>query len=118
MYERQHGSDMEVGSYAHRAILMDPDDIPSIEESALSPTELPFTHEDFDLQLEQALELMPEILGVEGAGIRHAINGLLSLTPGRHADPRRDARGEGPLVGRRGLDQGGAGDRARRSPSG
>ena len=81
MYERQNGSDMEVGSYAHRSILMDPDEIPSIEESALSPTELPFTSEDFDLQLEQALELMPEILSVEGAGIRHAINGLLSLTP-------------------------------------
>ncbi|MCA9970163.1 MAG: FAD-dependent oxidoreductase, partial [Anaerolineales bacterium] len=28
-----------------------------------------------------ALELMPEILGDEKAGIRHAINGLLSLTP-------------------------------------
>jgi glycine cleavage system aminomethyltransferase T len=81
MYERQHGSDMEVGSYAHRSILMDADDIPSIEESALSPTELPFTKEDFDPQLEQALELMPDILGDESVGIRHAINGLLSLTP-------------------------------------
>jgi glycine cleavage system aminomethyltransferase T/glycine/D-amino acid oxidase-like deaminating enzyme len=80
MYERQNGSDMEVGSYAHRAILMDPDDIPSIEQSALSPTELPFTSEDFDPQMEDALELMPEILTAEGAGIRHAINGLLSLT--------------------------------------
>jgi glycine cleavage system aminomethyltransferase T/glycine/D-amino acid oxidase-like deaminating enzyme len=81
MYERQHGGDLEVGSYAHRAILMDADDIPSIEASALSPTELPFTREDFDLQLEQALELMPDILGDESVGIRHAINGLLSLTP-------------------------------------
>jgi glycine cleavage system aminomethyltransferase T/glycine/D-amino acid oxidase-like deaminating enzyme len=81
MYERQNGSDMEVGSYAHRPILMDPDDIPSNEEAALSPTELPFTSDDFDPQLEQALELFPEILTVEGAGIRHAINGLLSLTP-------------------------------------
>jgi glycine cleavage system aminomethyltransferase T/glycine/D-amino acid oxidase-like deaminating enzyme len=81
MYERQNGSDMEVGSYAHRTIIVEPDDIPSIEESALSPTELPFTSEDFDVQLEQALELMPEILAVEGAGIRHSINGLLSLTP-------------------------------------
>jgi glycine cleavage system aminomethyltransferase T/glycine/D-amino acid oxidase-like deaminating enzyme len=81
MYERQNGSDMEVGSYAHRPILMDPDNIPSNEEAALSPTELPFTSEDFDPQLEQALELFPDILTVEGAGIRHAINGLLSLTP-------------------------------------
>ena len=80
-YERQHGADMEVGSYAHRAILMDPDDVPSIEASALSPTELPFTKEDFDPQMEQALELMPDILGDERVGVRYAINGLLSLTP-------------------------------------
>ncbi len=80
-YERQHGSDMEVGSYAHRAILHRPDDIPSIEQASLSPTELPFTQDDFDPQLEQALELMPELLGADGAEIRYAINGLLSLTP-------------------------------------
>jgi glycine cleavage system aminomethyltransferase T/glycine/D-amino acid oxidase-like deaminating enzyme len=80
-YERQHGADMEVGSYAHRPILHDPEDIPSIEQSKLSPTELPFTEEDFDPQLEQAFELMPELLGAEGAEIRYAINGLLSLTP-------------------------------------
>ncbi len=80
-YERQNGNDMEVGSYAHRPILMEPKDIPSIEEAAMSPTELPFTEDDFEPQLEQALELMPEILGDEKAGIRHAINGLLSLTP-------------------------------------
>ena len=81
MYERQNGNDMEVGSYAHRPILMEADEIPSIEEARLSPTELPFTQEDFEPQLEQALELMPELLGDERAGIRHAINGLLSLTP-------------------------------------
>ncbi len=81
MYERQHGGDLEVGSYAHRTIHMDADDIPSIAASALSPTELPFTQEDFELQMEQALELVPEVLGDETVGIRHAINGLLSLTP-------------------------------------
>ncbi len=80
-YERQHGADMEVGSYAHRAILHDPTDIPSIEQAKLSPTEMPFTADDFDPQLEQALELMPDALGAEGAEIRYAINGLLSLTP-------------------------------------
>jgi glycine cleavage system aminomethyltransferase T/glycine/D-amino acid oxidase-like deaminating enzyme len=84
MYERQHGGDMEVGSYAHRPILVAPDDIPSIEESALSPTELPFTQDDFDPQLAQALELMPELLGDEKAGIRYAINGLISMTPDGH----------------------------------
>jgi glycine cleavage system aminomethyltransferase T/glycine/D-amino acid oxidase-like deaminating enzyme len=81
MYERQNGGDMEVGSYAHRPILHRPGDIPSIEASQLSPTQLPFTQDDFDEQMEDALELFPEALTVEGAGVRHAINGLLSLTP-------------------------------------
>jgi glycine cleavage system aminomethyltransferase T/glycine/D-amino acid oxidase-like deaminating enzyme len=81
MYERQNGSDMEIGSYAHRPILYEPDDIPSIEEAKLSPTELPFTREDFEPQMAHALELLPELLDDKDAGIQHAINGLLSLTP-------------------------------------
>ena len=80
MYERQDGTGLEIGSYAHRPILMESDEIPSIEESALSPTELPFTQADFELQMEQALELMPEIVGDETVGQRYAINGLLSVT--------------------------------------
>ncbi|MGH8921021.1 MAG: NAD(P)/FAD-dependent oxidoreductase, partial [Actinomycetes bacterium] len=59
MYERQHGSELEIGSYAHRPILLDPSDIPSNEAAALSPTEMPFTADDFDPQMEHALELMP-----------------------------------------------------------
>jgi len=84
MYERQHGGDMEVGSYAHRPMIVAPDDIPSIEEAVLSPTEMPFTQDDFDPQLELALELMPELLGDERAGVRYAINGLISMTPDGH----------------------------------
>jgi glycine cleavage system aminomethyltransferase T/glycine/D-amino acid oxidase-like deaminating enzyme len=81
MYERQDGTSLEIGSYAHRPILYDPEDLPSVEEAALSPTEFPFTQEDFAPQLEHALELMPEIVGDEGVGIKYAINGILSLTP-------------------------------------
>ena len=77
-YERQTAGSMEVGSYAHRPIFHRPDDIPSIDEARLSPTELPLTQVDFDPQLEQALELMP-FLGE--AEMRYGINGLLSLTP-------------------------------------
>ena len=80
MYERQEGTGLEIGSYAHRPITLRPDDIPSIEESALSPTELPFTQADFDPQMEQALELMPEIVGDETVGVKYAINGVLSVT--------------------------------------
>jgi glycine cleavage system aminomethyltransferase T/glycine/D-amino acid oxidase-like deaminating enzyme len=79
MYERQTGGSMEVGSYAHRPIFWHPDEIPSLAEARMSPTELPFTDEDFDEQMEDALELMPEILST--AEIKYAINGLLSLTP-------------------------------------
>jgi glycine cleavage system aminomethyltransferase T/glycine/D-amino acid oxidase-like deaminating enzyme len=93
MYERQHGGDMEVGSYAHRPIVVDPDSIPSIEAAVLSPTELPFTSDDFDPQLEKSLELMPALLGDERAGIRYAINGLISMTPDGHP-----AIGETPEV--------------------
>jgi glycine cleavage system aminomethyltransferase T/glycine/D-amino acid oxidase-like deaminating enzyme len=81
MYERQDGTSLEIGSYAHRPILHAPEDIPSIEEAAASPTELPFTEDDFTDQMEHALELMPEIVGDESVGIKYAINGLLSLTP-------------------------------------
>ena len=77
-YERQTAGSMEVGSYAHRAILHHPDSIPSNDEAALSPTELPLSQDDFDPQMEQAIELM-EMLG--DAEIKYAIDGLLSLTP-------------------------------------
>jgi glycine cleavage system aminomethyltransferase T/glycine/D-amino acid oxidase-like deaminating enzyme len=84
MYERQHGGDIEVGSYAHRPMVVDPDEIPSNEQASLSPTELPFTQDDFDPQLAEALELMPDLLADESVGIRYAINGLISMTPDGH----------------------------------
>jgi glycine cleavage system aminomethyltransferase T/glycine/D-amino acid oxidase-like deaminating enzyme len=81
MYERQDGTGLEIGSYAHRSIVHEPEEIPSIEAAALSPTEFPFTQGDFDPQLADALDLMPEIVGDESVGVKYAINGLISLTP-------------------------------------
>ena len=81
MYERQHGSEFEIGSYAHRPILLESDGIPSIEQAAQSPTELPFTKDDFDPQMEDALTLFPEIVADERVGVKYAVNGLISLTP-------------------------------------
>ncbi len=82
MYERQSHDAMEVGSYAHRPILVQPDDIPSLAEAERSPTELPFTAGDFAPQLEQAREIMGELLA--GSEMRYSVNGLLSLTPDTH----------------------------------
>jgi glycine/D-amino acid oxidase-like deaminating enzyme len=81
MYERQAGNNLEIGSYAHRPIIHHADDIPSNDEAALSPTEMPFTREDFDPQLAHAIELMPEMLDRDDVEIQYSINGLLSLTP-------------------------------------
>ena len=79
MYERQSYGAMEVGSYAHRPILMHSDEIPSVAEAERSPTELPFTSGDFAPQLERAREIMGELLS--GTEMQYAVNGLLSLTP-------------------------------------
>ncbi len=82
MYERQKYGAMEVGSYAHRPILVHPEDIPTREAAELSPTEMPFTGDDFAPQLERAREIMGGLLA--DAEMGYAINGLLSLTPDAH----------------------------------
>ncbi|WP_200820975.1 GcvT family protein, partial [Halobellus limi] len=84
MYERQHGNDIEVGSYEHRPILWDVEDVPSIEESPLSPTQPPLTEDAFEKSMEHALEIIPDLLDDPDAGIRHSIDGLLSVTPDGH----------------------------------
>ena len=80
MYEHQKWDGLHVGSYAHRPIALGPEEIPSIAEAALSPTEMPFTAEDFAPQMAIARALMPELLGETGAPVRYAINGVLSVT--------------------------------------
>ncbi len=90
--------------YAHRPIFHHPDDIPSNEESALSPTELPFTADDFDQQFEEAIELMGTSSAT--AEIRYAINGLLSLTPDAMPVLGETVEVRNLWSRRRGVDQG------------
>jgi glycine cleavage system aminomethyltransferase T/glycine/D-amino acid oxidase-like deaminating enzyme len=80
MYERQIGTDMHVGSYAHRPILLDPEDLPSLATTP-TPTEMPFTEDDFERQLTDAREIVPDILLDDRVRTVRAINGVLSLTP-------------------------------------
>ena len=107
MYERQSHDAMEVGSYAHRPILVHPDDIPSLAAAERSPTELPFTAGDFAPQLEQAREIMGGLLA--GSEMRYSVNGLLSLTPDTHQVLGETAEVEKAVVGGGGLGQGGPG---------
>ena len=81
MYERQHGNDLEVGSYQHRPILWDIEDVPSIDEAPLSPTQPPLTEDAFEQSMSDALEIVPDLLDDPDAGVRHEIDGLLSQTP-------------------------------------
>ena len=66
--------------------------------------------------MEQALDLMPEIVGDESVGVRYAINGLLSVTLDGLPLIGETPEVAGPLVGGGDLDQGRAGP-ARPSPS-
>ena len=93
MYERQDGSGLEVGSYAHRPILHDPEEIPSIEEAALSPTEFPFTEDDFVAAdgARARADAGDRRRRVGGHQVRDQRPALADA--GRPADPRRDARG-------------------------
>ena len=82
MYERQDGNRASRSAPTRTArSSTTPRTSPPSRRLSLSPTEFPFTQEDFTLQMEQALELMPSIVGDESVGIKHAINGILSLTP-------------------------------------
>ena len=111
MYERQDGTGLEIGSYAHRSIHHDPEEIPSIEAAAALADRVPV----------HAGRLRPADAGRArpDAGDRRRRVGRrevrdqrpLLADARRDADPRRDARGEGPLVGGRGLGEGRAGRR-------
>jgi glycine cleavage system aminomethyltransferase T len=82
MYERQRGADLEIGSYAHQPILHSPDEIPPVGATdQASPTQFPFTADDFAPQMQHARELFPALLNRDDVETRTAINGLLSVTP-------------------------------------
>jgi glycine cleavage system aminomethyltransferase T/glycine/D-amino acid oxidase-like deaminating enzyme len=80
MYERQRFDRLEIGSYAHRPLLHDPEELLPVGEADPSPTELPFTEEDFAEQLDDARELMP-FLRDGSVQVMKAVNGILSFTP-------------------------------------
>jgi heterotetrameric sarcosine oxidase gamma subunit len=83
MYERQRGADLEIGSYAHRPLLHDPEEIPPVgnHPGQATPTSFPFTEEDFTAQLGHAREMFPGLLTDPEPPRVSALNGLLALTP-------------------------------------
>ena len=112
MYERQEGTGLEIGSYAHRPITArrrrDPVDR---GVGAHARPSCRSRRHDFDPQMEQALELMPEIVGDESVGVKYAINGVLSVTYDGMPLLGETPEVRGPVVGGGDLDQGGPGRR-------
>ncbi len=81
MYERPKDDDLEVGSYQHRPMLWDVEEVPSVEEAELSPTQPPLTEDAFEESMANAREIVPELLAEPDAEAHHKIDGLLSVTP-------------------------------------
>ena len=82
MYERQHGGGFEVGSYAHRAILMEAGRHPVDRGvGALARPSCRSPRTTSTRSSRRRSSSFPSIVGDEKVGVKLAINGLLSLTP-------------------------------------
>src|SRR5919198_208549 len=77
LYYRDRHDRLEVGSFEHRAITVEADDILSVEEAVVMPSVQPFTEEDFVAQWRDTQRLMPETLETKVEG---GMNGLMAFT--------------------------------------
>lgn len=78
LYFRQHGDRVGIGSYAHRPMPVDLDDVPAVADSPVMPSMLEFTREDFDPAWEQAVRLLPALAETK---VEEGFNGIMSFTP-------------------------------------
>lgn len=78
MYFRQRGECYGVGSYQHRPMPVESEDIPPYHEAEVMPSVMEFTPADFAGAWRDATELLPVLENVE---IEEGMNGLFSFTP-------------------------------------
>lgn len=82
LYYREHGERIGIGSYAHRPMPVDLDDLPVFTAEQMSehrmPSRLDFTPEDFEPSWEESQRLLPML---RGARIEDGFNGIFSFTP-------------------------------------
>lgn len=82
LYFREHGDVYGIGSYAHRPMAIDLDELPKIALDEYTkenmPSSLEFTLEDFLPAWEACKRLLPELKDVE---IASGFNGIFSFTP-------------------------------------
>lgn len=82
LYFREHGDRIGIGSYAHRPMPVDLDQLPEVAPGQMSehrmPSRLEFTEEDFLPCWEDSRLLLPALRGAE---IADGFNGIFSFTP-------------------------------------
>lgn len=82
LYYREHGDRIGIGSYAHRPMPVDLDNLPEYTAEQMSdhrmPSRLEFTEEDFLPSWEDSRELLPALRATQ---IEDGFNGIFSFTP-------------------------------------
>lgn len=82
LYYREHGDRIGIGSYAHRPMPVDMEQLPRVAAEEMSdhrmPSRLEFTMEDFLPSWEDSKDLLPAL---RGAQIADGFNGIFSFTP-------------------------------------
>ncbi|MDQ0620620.1 GcvT family protein [Arthrobacter globiformis] len=82
LYFREHGDRIGIGSYAHRPMPVDMEQLPRIGAEEMSehrmPSRLDFTLADFAPSWEDCQDLLP---GLHATQIQDGFNGIFSFTP-------------------------------------
>jgi glycine cleavage system aminomethyltransferase T/glycine/D-amino acid oxidase-like deaminating enzyme len=82
LYFREHGDRIGIGSYAHRPMPVDMEQLPRIGAEEMSehrmPSRLDFTLEDFAPSWEDCQDLLPALHATQ---IQDGFNGIFSFTP-------------------------------------
>ena len=78
LYFREHEDRIGIGSYAHRPMPVDLEDVAAPGESPAMPSMLAFTEKDFEPSWRDAAELLPALSATK---VDEGFNGVFSFTP-------------------------------------
>ena len=77
LYYRQRFNGMGIGSYLHRALPVESEDILPFDKAPIMPSQLPFTEPEWEPVMGLSAEIMPELAS---AKITDGMNGMFSFT--------------------------------------
>jgi glycine cleavage system aminomethyltransferase T/glycine/D-amino acid oxidase-like deaminating enzyme len=77
LYFREHVDRLGIGSYAHRPMPVDLDDVLGVEDAQVMPSMLEFTDADFEPSWQEALALLPALRDTK---VEEGCNGIMSFT--------------------------------------